>query len=111
MTKYAELFGFKVHITESQNTFDKSAWKEIKNKALAEKNPTLPLEYYKNRMFFSARLFVRCVRHALRVAEENHLPLPEEIKNLPSTQGYNDLKNASANYSTTGRCLNGVMRK
>lgn len=111
MKNYGKHFGFKVNCEESYDTFDKKKWKVIKAEAIAKKNPNLPVAFYGNSDFFSARLYVRTDRLARRIAIENNLPLPEVLAEFKGD--YENTKNAGRDgrYDETGRCLNGVMRR
>lgn len=113
MQKYAEIFHFNVDVSEAVSTFDKAEWKAVKAKAHAEKNPELPIHHYANRMFFGARLYVRCDREARRVAIHANQAQPEQLAVLAPDVNPSDLSKAGTQgrYNETGRCLNGVMRR
>ena len=113
MQQYAKLFGFQVNVTESKDTFDKAAWKQMKSAAMATANPELPIAYYKNALFFSARLYVRADRLARRIAKNAQVAQPEGLSVLAENVDYENTKKAGEmkRYDETGRCLNGVMRR
>ncbi|MES2218303.1 MAG: laccase domain-containing protein [Pseudomonadota bacterium] len=111
MELYAKSFGFTVNSSEHQDTFNKEPWREMKRTALANNDPISPINYYKNQMYFSARMYVRADRLARRIAKKTNSPLPETLAVIPDTTNYEDLSKASSRYAETGRCLNGVMRK
>jgi copper oxidase (laccase) domain-containing protein len=108
---YAKIFGFGIDISKSQNTFDKSQWKAVKEEAIRKKDPELPIKYYTESTLFSARLYTRCDRLARRIARENGLPLPKLLATLADNIDPDNLKTAgqTGRYNETGRCLNGVM--
>ena len=86
-----------VIVNESENTFNKATWKEVKaaaNKRAAQGGTDdaedLLTKHYGEQKHFSARLFTRVERQIGRV----HGELDKEYKK---------------DYARTGRCLNGVM--
>jgi hypothetical protein len=111
--KYAEMFKFQVNSSKSHNTFDKTAWKLVKQKAIEEKDPQLPIDYYKSQPFFGARLYTRVDRLARRIANQHQLELPEELEQRSSSFNVEDITKAGTDgrYAETGRCLNGVMKR
>jgi copper oxidase (laccase) domain-containing protein len=90
----AAIFGIKqVDISESASTFDKRAWKAVK--ATATTAEELQADYASLK-FFSARRHARTERQIIRVCEASGTEPPSGVS-------------AKADYSRTGRCLNGVM--
>jgi copper oxidase (laccase) domain-containing protein len=113
MQKHAETFNFQIRLNEKADTFDKIRWKNMKKEAIEKSDPMLPILYYKQCKFFSARLYVRVDRLSRRIAKKANKPLPEQLAPLAAEIDFEEVKNASKHnrYSETGRCLNIVMRR
>ena len=109
----AREFGFRMDVSECADTFDKTAWKQIKQQAITTRDPELPLRYYQSCKFFSARLYTRVDRLSRNIADTHKLPLPAGLAILPESVDYKNIKQAGVNgrYDETGRCLNAIMRR
>ena len=87
----------KVIAAESSDTFDRPAYKSVRDQARQKKNPEILMQYYAQRKHFGARLYNKVHVKTVEISKAAGVSIPDW---LPKEMSYND----------TGRNLNGVYR-